>query len=193
MAVISMSKFPPNDFWDFSCKVYARDGAADTCLRLQDEFALNVNVVLLCLWFGESGRGRFEADELDRVLSAVESWHKDVVLPLRAVRRRLKEGVRGTPRHLADDLGGVASESELYAERVEQLMLHTAVSRPGVAMIDESGQAGDAAYNLRQYIERAASGDSEDAREAAIRLLAIAFPAGAGTAVSIMRAGTMDN
>ena len=35
-------------FWNFSVAVYSSDAVQDECLTLQDQFGLDVNLVLLC-------------------------------------------------------------------------------------------------------------------------------------------------
>jgi len=40
----------PEDFWQFSVSRYGKPGVADACLTLQDQFGINVNLVLLYCW-----------------------------------------------------------------------------------------------------------------------------------------------
>ena len=88
-------KIPPSAFWDFSLAVYPREGVESACLELQERHGLDVNLVLFCCWVGASGRGVIEEDDLDRLLAATEPWQKEVVWPIRGVRRRLKQGAGG--------------------------------------------------------------------------------------------------
>ena len=39
-----------NPFWEYSVQQYARPGVADTCLVLQDEHTLDVNMLLYAAW-----------------------------------------------------------------------------------------------------------------------------------------------
>lgn len=40
------------DFWNFSLTLYAQPGVMENCLLLQDNFQLNVNMVLFCCFAG---------------------------------------------------------------------------------------------------------------------------------------------
>ncbi len=49
--------FPSSPFWDYSLGIYRKPGVADACIALQDEFGLDVNMLLACLWFSAEGPG----------------------------------------------------------------------------------------------------------------------------------------
>ena len=83
--------FPDHPFWDFSLQVYGRDGVGAACIHLQEHHGIDVNVMLFCLWFGETGRGVLDADELASMKAATDRWHQEVVMGLRGVRRILKD------------------------------------------------------------------------------------------------------
>jgi uncharacterized protein (TIGR02444 family) len=176
MSVISQSTFPPNEFWDFSVRLYGKPDVADACLALQDRHGVNVNVVLLCCWLSFSGRDTFADGELAQALATVSEWRDNVVLPLRTARRFLKGSVGTAERHLADNIRRVVAETEIHAEHVEQLMLSAAVQRPGTGTFDVVAQAMAAAENLMAYMaDRGVELTGEDT--AALRTIVIgAFP-----------------
>ena len=98
---------------------YAKPGVAEACLDLQDTYGQNVPLVLWALWRG--------GDVLAAVALA-RSWDKEVVAPLRAVRRRLKG------RSGAEALRERVKAVELEAERSLMLALEAvagAVPDPG--------------------------------------------------------------
>jgi uncharacterized protein (TIGR02444 family) len=77
-------------FWRFSLRVYARPGIAAALLGLQDRAGHNVNLVLYGLWLA-IGRGvRLDRGELTRARAAIAKIDRDVLLPLRNLRRALK-------------------------------------------------------------------------------------------------------
>ena len=39
-------------FWNFSIAIYSASAVQDECLNLQDQFGLDVNLVLLCAFLG---------------------------------------------------------------------------------------------------------------------------------------------
>ena len=115
----------PSPFWDFSIAVYGTDAVADECLALQDEFGLDVNLLLLCAFVGARQGVALTADDIAAARAEVEHWHKSIVSTLRDARRALKPiGSRDT------DAGKAAAElrtrvkaAELESERIEQAML----------------------------------------------------------------------
>jgi uncharacterized protein (TIGR02444 family) len=120
----SMSDFLPHPFWNFSLEIYAAEGVAEACLDLQERRGCDVNILLFCCWLGASGRPTLTADRLRAILKVSTPWQDEVVRPLRAVRRLLKdrpwnqalpETVDATRRRVAD--------AELAAEHAEQLKL----------------------------------------------------------------------
>jgi uncharacterized protein (TIGR02444 family) len=99
------------EFWAFSLDFYRRPGVAEASLALQDRDGRDVNLVLWCLWTGWNGRGRLAADDLARAEAAVAPWRRDVVVPLRSVRRALK--------------GSAVPDSEALRDRVKALELES--------------------------------------------------------------------
>jgi uncharacterized protein (TIGR02444 family) len=140
-----------DEFWAFSLDLYARPGVAAACLKLQDEQGLDVNVLLLCCWLALSGRGRLSEGALAAAETRAVPWRRDIVGPLRAVRRALKimpdcGSDSGIPA-----LYGELKRLELCAEREEQRrLLAGAWSGPTAA----HARDGDLAANLGLYLAR---------------------------------------
>ncbi|MDP6885033.1 MAG: TIGR02444 family protein, partial [Rhodospirillales bacterium] len=82
--------FPDDPFWDFSLATYDRPGVAAACLGLQDRHGIDVNMVLFCCWAGASGAGMVDPAAMAAALNAALPWQRDVVVPLRRIRRDLK-------------------------------------------------------------------------------------------------------
>jgi uncharacterized protein (TIGR02444 family) len=81
---------PAEAFWRFSLMLYARPGVAAALIGLQDRAGRNVNLILFGLWLA-LGRGRqLDAQGLARARAAMARLDRDVVLPLRDLRRALK-------------------------------------------------------------------------------------------------------
>ncbi len=164
--------FPDNPFWDFSLAVYGRAGVGEACVALQDRHGLDVNLLLLCCWAATRGRG-LDAAELSRLVAAVAGWQREVVRPLRGVRRWLKSqavGAAGAARALR----AAVKAQELEAERIEQLLLFEAL---GARVEGKAGVPAPAlaAANLRACLELARVAPDEADRAALAVLLAGAF------------------
>jgi len=107
-----------NPLWDFSERTYARDGVATACLSLQDEFGLDVNLLLYAAWLACAGR-RLTVAHLTDLEARVGDWRERVIKPLRALRRRLRAYAPAIDVHAA--LGSL----ELQAEQQQQQLMYT--------------------------------------------------------------------
>lgn len=150
--------------------MYRRPGVEQACLGLQDRLGADVNLVLFCCWLGRE----IDAQELDRVLAAVAPWQRDVVAPLRAVRRTLKPRleISGDPGEGAGGLRQQIAASELEAEHREQAWLESRVRAVGPG----EPNATAAIHNLKLYISRFADRPADADLAALFTILAAAFP-----------------
>ncbi len=105
-----------NPLWQYSLSRYSLPGVEALCLVAQDDYGIDVNLLLLAAWLGEQGLVLTAADVAD-IDAAVEPWRREVVLPLRALRRQW----RGLPAvaGLRDDIKAL----ELRAEQQLQEQL----------------------------------------------------------------------
>jgi uncharacterized protein (TIGR02444 family) len=168
-------RWPANPFWDYALDLYRKEGVEAACLELQRRHGVDVNIVLLCCWLGHRG---VVADESvwARIAAVAETWQKEVVRPLRAVRSRLKSALTAPkPGSIAarwPELAGELRERvlalEIDGERLEQLLLAEVAA--GLALAGPPGVAA-ASANLARY-RRFAPPD----RVALATLLQAAFP-----------------
>ncbi len=101
-----------NPFWAFSLAVYGRPGVPAACVALQDRHGLDVNVLLFAAWAGMECGVALSAERLAAVDSTIAAWRREVVRPLRAVRRRVKAEDDGLYQRM--------KAVELEAERIQQ-------------------------------------------------------------------------
>lgn len=134
-------------FWQFSGIVYRNPGVAAACLALQDRHDLDVNLLLFCAWAGTCGR-RLDGGDVALLRTASRPWQDEVVAPLRATRRWLKQQA-SLPEDLGESFRDEVKTMELQAEMLEQLLLYQEVEiAPG------EGDAAAVAANLRLYLTR---------------------------------------
>ena len=101
------------DIWDWALAAYARPGAPEACLALQDEHGQNAPFLLWAVWA--------EAEDdalLARAADIARAWDALAVTPLRAVRRALKAPLPAVADSAREVLRQDVKGAELHAERV---------------------------------------------------------------------------
>ena len=112
-------------FWNFSLAVYGVSAVQDECLDLQDQFGLDVNLVLLCAFLGVVHGVALTSEDIASARRKAGPWHEDIVKTLRVARRRLKtiELKDAEAAKAAAQLRSQVKAAELESERIEQAML----------------------------------------------------------------------
>ena len=75
-------------FWDFSNQLYDKDGVAEICLNLQEEFEVDVNLILFCYWIARFKHGPSVA-EWTKICEFSIEWQKLIVKPIRNARKSI--------------------------------------------------------------------------------------------------------
>ncbi len=124
---------PSHNFWDFSLNFYSFEDVANSCLELQQEFDLDVNLLLFCLWFSKN-HGEIDDELFEDVWKFSYEWKKEVVQALRNVRKWMKVNSDSlTTEHreqlanLREKLRERIKREELEAERFQQLTIEKMV------------------------------------------------------------------
>jgi uncharacterized protein (TIGR02444 family) len=110
-------------FWRFSLHFYRQPGVSDACIALQDEYGVDVNLLLFLLWLADDGH-LLSGDDVKKLDDAVRDWRKLTIVPIRDIRRKLK-GTR-TPIDPAQQEAyrTKIKAIELDAERLQQQALY---------------------------------------------------------------------
>jgi uncharacterized protein (TIGR02444 family) len=140
---------------DFALAVYGRAGVSQGCLLLQDRFGLDVNLLLFAAYVGAD----LTPAMLEAAAAGVDEWHREVVRPLRAVRRRLKHGPAPAPDVATAELRDGLKHLEVQAELVELTELERFATRAA----PRGDPSAAVALVLRRYSDRALSPDERDA------------------------------
>ena len=109
-------------FWRFSLRIYGMPGVPAACLTLQDGSGVDVNVLLFGLFAASQGR-QLATAEVVAIADAIEPWRLNAVVPLRGVRRFLKETPQGFEAQDIPALRQRVKLMELEAERLQQEVL----------------------------------------------------------------------
>ena len=161
--------------WDFSVALYERETVRTICLTLQDAFAADVNLILYCLWLGATGRGQIDSDVFAHLSEAVSVWHKEVVVPIRSARIRLRTPPKSVSPSAARSLRGRIKEIELEAERIELDVLAESLDRSPVAH-DADRRERDMTSNLTAYLGFIGAPASDNTASAVAALVAECRP-----------------
>jgi uncharacterized protein (TIGR02444 family) len=105
--------------WEFAVAVYEQETVKSACLRVQARYGLSISLLLGSIWTGTQGYGRLGLTDLETTVRRAMEWHRDVIEPIRALRRQLRQqpppGAEAATHHLRRQL----VEAELNAERIE--------------------------------------------------------------------------
>ena len=186
MSRAGILSFPDNPFWEFSIRVYAEPGIAETCLALQERHGADINVVLYCLWVAQHGFGRLTRTHLRELLDQVATWRDDVIVPLRTMRNRLKGGMGSIPADHSEIVRSTVKRAELDAEHAEQLFLASLISERRNPDTQPEAAAMDAVENLAQYLSLLKIKSSEQERVGVYSLLAAVFPTVSAEKITIL-------
>jgi len=99
-------------FWRFSLQFYRLAGVSSACIALQDEYAVDVNLLLFLLWRAGDGR-LLSTDEVRALDDKVRDWRNLTVVPIRTIRRKLRSA-----RTLID-----SGEQEVFRTRIKAIEL----------------------------------------------------------------------
>jgi uncharacterized protein (TIGR02444 family) len=114
------------ELWHFSCAFYAQPGVSEAMIALQDGAGLDVNLVLFALWQGACGLHRLSHAELMAAERSVGPIRAAIVLPLRALRRKLRSDRDGDVQRLRERIKTL----EIAAERIVQRRLARLAGTP---------------------------------------------------------------
>ena len=135
-------------FWRFSLRFYRQPGVADACIALQDGCGVDVNVLLFFLWLAAAKRLVGDAD-VQAISGKAGGWRDDVVVPLRTLRRKLKDGSALVERGTAEVFRTRIKAIELESERLEQEALFglaSGLAAPAAPTVEAAARHNVAAY-----------------------------------------------
>lgn len=155
--------------WAFSTDVYGRPGVEASCLKLQARYGLSISLLLGAIWLGLEGRGRLGTSDVEAAVRRAQEWDREVIDPLRALRRHLK---LTPPRGVEDETHSLRNQlmdAELAAEQVQQRLL--LADFPGSTASPPGEHWRDAAWNAGMVVRRKCPRRDPEAVSAIARIL----------------------
>jgi len=135
-------------FWRFSIGFYRNADVAAACIALQDEAGVDVNLLLFLLWSATQKKTLSQAavTELDGMIAP---WRSNAVIPLRAVRRALKQPPPVVDAGDAEAFRTRVKAAELEAERLQQQTMYRLA--PSLPFSDAASSVDAARANVAAY------------------------------------------
>ncbi|MTI08236.1 TIGR02444 family protein [Curvivirga aplysinae] len=141
-----------NPLWEFSLKAYGKDQLAQNCLILQDEYALDVNLILLFVWTGLSG-AKLTDESTETLIRHAKAWCETTIEPLRTIRRTLKNDIGAVTQMMSADFREDIKAIELAAEKIQQDMLMNVLVKLTAVNALEGDRKSVARRNLLTYLQ----------------------------------------
>jgi len=142
--------------WSFALGIYDADVVQEACLALQDEYGANVNLLLFGAWMAVTRGVAFTGDDARSAQALVRDWDREIVRPLRAVRRKLKTGPSPAPSASTETLRNAIKDAELSSERISLAVLE---AHADAWPAPPRAAAGALKTNLQRVLELTASPD----------------------------------
>ncbi len=120
-----MNLLNSNDFWQFACQLYSKDGMQARLLDYQNQQGKNVNLCLL-LYYLDSLNLTISQAQLSKLEQCISAFDQQVLKPLRTSRAYLK----ANHTEIAD-YAAIRKEllsAELKLEKQQQQMLITTIN-----------------------------------------------------------------
>jgi len=139
--------------WDYATTVYSRPGIAESCLWFQDHCRGDVLIILFISWCSIRGV-LVDYQLLAQIEQTVSVWHRDVVAPLRGLRRELKRDSKGIVQETVFAFREKLKALELEAEHLELSALATLSYDDTASVVPVSDQKRLIESGLVQYLEQ---------------------------------------
>ena len=142
-----------NLFWKFSLQFYAQPNVASSLISLQDDLAIDVNIILCCFWSADNGFPVLSQAEINDLNLIVEGWNSSVVKPLRSVRLGIKYLESDKYKSFRQRIKDNTKKLELTAEQFQQMMIYDYLNlRRASSVIAERDKLEIAKSNLFSYL-----------------------------------------
>jgi len=117
-----------NKLWSFALTIYQLDAVAPACLELQEQYQIDVPLMLCAVFACLQGKNISDED-LTQLHNLASPWQSDIVQSLRRIRTRLKAGPPPAPNAVTEDLRNKVKAAEIAAEKIQLEMMQTWVSQ----------------------------------------------------------------
>lgn len=152
--------------WEYSLAVYSKPSVDTLLVQLQDDYGADVNMLLLA-FFQAKNNLRLNTDDYQFLLKQVAGWQSNAVVPLRSVRRYLKNNDSVDVQKIREKIKTVEVEAEAW----QQSLLFEAIKNQSYEA-GENDFSADALHNIKCYSALWPGVDWEDISAIVVDLLA---------------------
>ncbi|MDH5394037.1 MAG: TIGR02444 family protein [Gammaproteobacteria bacterium] len=133
-------QFPDSELWDFSVNFYRLGSVEKACLRLQDQFGLNVNLVLFCHWLALKKQQVLKLEQWQLLVSAALPWDETITM-LRKSRKLIGTTNIAWPSSFEKKTKDEVINIELNTEHMQQLAIEQAWQQMKVESCNEETES----------------------------------------------------
>ena len=145
--------FPDSELWSFSEQTYALPEVENICLKLQNDYDADINIILYCIWAAQQSVVLNE-DDARLLIKTTEPWQQNILKPLRDARKMMKQHIIAMPSNMLDQTVSNIGEMELHAEHMSQLALEKIINFKNNANKTETSTIKCAITNLSIYCQQ---------------------------------------
>ncbi|MDH5473563.1 MAG: TIGR02444 family protein [Gammaproteobacteria bacterium] len=146
-------KFPPSEFWNYSNSIYNHPEVENSCLKLQDKYQADINILLYCCWTGQKQISLSEND-IKILINISQPWQTNILSHLRSARKTLKISTVVIQKELREQAHKNICEMELNAEHMNQLALEKAINLKKKSRNKKSDVIDCVTHNLNLYCQQ---------------------------------------
>lgn len=158
-------------FTEFSLQTSQQALTRDALIYLTEQFQLNKNIILFCLWFAASQRGRLRKHHLEKLYQAIHPWHEQIV----SVFTNLSASITKKKQGNAAIIKALLKDEIQYAETIEQHLLVESMVQTIKTKRSLTQQLADGCYNIVHYYKNVQLHLNEEAHQATKVLLQTVF------------------
>lgn len=161
-----MSNWMQSGFPHFVQDLPRRQFANELLASLTAENPLNSNVLLYCVWFALTERGRLRRPEFKKLEMVLHPWHDRIVVELQRLGKSLQP-FRSMQQWVNEEID--------FANQLEQKMLGEALLSVKKSRRNHQQQLADASHNLAIYYKVMRIPANETIHQATLNILRLFF------------------
>ncbi|MDH5765093.1 MAG: TIGR02444 family protein [Gammaproteobacteria bacterium] len=155
-------KFPPSKFWNYSINTYQLPTIERVCLKLQQLYDADINILLYCCWVGEKHILLDEKD-IEKLIYVGQPWQTNILVHIRNAHHTLNTSNVTLAEDVLEETRKSISEMEINAEHMAQLALEKAINLRNKPRNKHLDSRDCALHNLQHYFQQLKPSDDKEA------------------------------